>query len=53
MRVSLDSLRVQLEADPDFSDRQRAALLARARELLTPVIRANVEHLVTRLLPIQ
>jgi hypothetical protein len=51
-RVSLDSLRSQLEADADFTAEARAALLARAAVLLEPVIRTEVERAYLRLLPI-
>ena len=43
---------MELEADPDFTARDRAALLARAEKLITPVIRAEGERAHTRLLPI-
>ncbi len=54
LRISIDSLRMQLEEDTDLNfknrPRDRAAVLERARELLEPRIRADVEAMHARLL---
>jgi hypothetical protein len=53
VRAALDSLRDPLEADPDFSPRDRAALIVRAKANLEPMIRGQIERMHASLLPIQ